>query len=371
MKSTLVVLSLLSLASASSLLSHSLKRRLPSSSPLKKRDSCTISSLDDVDEAVKCSEINIESFEVPAGETFDLDLEDGTTVNVLGDITFGTSHWEGPLVQVEGTDITFNGNGYKWDGQGSYYWDGEGGNGGVTKPKFFKVKFSGTMTDVYLLNQPVQGFSISNPAALTMSGITVDCSDGDEDDLGHNTDAFDVSSSESLTIKDSTINNQDDCIAVNDAANLVFTGNTCTGGHGISIGSIKDGKNVSNVKITNNKVVNSQQGLRIKTYAGATDASVSDIYYEGNTVTGCEKYGVVIEQDYTNEGATGEATDGVPIDGVYFQGTTTTVEVEDDAKQVYILCASGACSNFDFSALSVSGGSAGSIEGVTVDNFDL
>lgn len=42
----------------------------------------TISSLDDVDDAVECTTVNINSFTVPAGETFNLDLADGTTVNM-------------------------------------------------------------------------------------------------------------------------------------------------------------------------------------------------------------------------------------------------------------------------------------------------
>ena len=42
----------------------------------------TISSLDDVAAAVKCTTVNINSFTVPAGETFNLALADGTTVNM-------------------------------------------------------------------------------------------------------------------------------------------------------------------------------------------------------------------------------------------------------------------------------------------------
>ena len=42
----------------------------------------TISSLDDVSAAVECTTVNINSFTVPAGETFNLELATGTTVNV-------------------------------------------------------------------------------------------------------------------------------------------------------------------------------------------------------------------------------------------------------------------------------------------------
>ena len=51
---------------------------------------------------------------------------------------------------------------------------------------------------------------------------------------GHNTDGFDCSTTD-LTIEDSVIMNQDDCLAINKGSNIVFQGNTCSGGHGISI----------------------------------------------------------------------------------------------------------------------------------------
>ncbi|GAA6053476.1 hypothetical protein NBRC10513_000208 [Rhodotorula toruloides] len=332
---------------------HSDTRR--SRPPATKRCTGTIASLDDVAAAEKCATVNIKSFTVPAGKTFELDLVDNAVVNVLGDIKFGTKQWEGPLVQVSGKNVHFNGNGHKWDGQGSYYWDGKGGNGGKTKPKFFKVKFSGAMDSVYLLNQPVQGFSISNPAKLVMSNIVVDVKAGAS--LGHNTDAFDISSAKDLTIDGAAVNNQDDCVAINDGTGITIQNSVCTGGHGISVGSIRTGKHVSNVVI--------------KCVVAARKYNVSNVQYIGNTVTNAKKYGVVIEQDYTNDGATGKATNGVPINGVYFTGTTNNVSVGWKAQRVYVLCASGSCSNFDFTALKTSGGSAGSIEGTTVKGYSL
>lgn len=42
----------------------------------------TIASLDDVSAAVKCKTVVINAFTVPAGKTFDLPLQDGTTVTM-------------------------------------------------------------------------------------------------------------------------------------------------------------------------------------------------------------------------------------------------------------------------------------------------
>lgn len=48
------------------------------------------------------------------------------------------SNWAGPLFEIGASSdsgtFTFNGNGYKLNGQGASYWDGDGTNGGVTKP---------------------------------------------------------------------------------------------------------------------------------------------------------------------------------------------------------------------------------------------
>lgn len=42
----------------------------------------TINSLDDVDGASDCTTVEINGFTVPAGQGFELDLVDGTTVNL-------------------------------------------------------------------------------------------------------------------------------------------------------------------------------------------------------------------------------------------------------------------------------------------------
>jgi polygalacturonase len=41
--------------------------------------------------------------------------------------------------------------------------------------------------------------------------------------LGHNTDAFDVGSSDHVTVQNVKVYNQDDCVAVNSGTNLYFS----------------------------------------------------------------------------------------------------------------------------------------------------
>jgi galacturan 1,4-alpha-galacturonidase len=193
-------------------------------------------------------------------------------VTFSGTTTFGYKEWEGPLISVSGTNITVSGDsGHVINGGGPSWWDSKGGNGGKTKPKFFFAHSlqSSIIKNLNVKNTPVQGFSINSATDLTLDSITIDNSAGDSGG-GHNTDAFDVGSSNRVTISNANIKNQDDCLAVNSGSYITFTGGICSGGHGLSIGSVggRSDNTVSNVKVENSSVVNSQNGIRIKTVRG-------------------------------------------------------------------------------------------------------
>jgi len=53
---------------------------------------------------------------------------------------------------------------------------------------------------------------------------------------------------------------------------------------------------VSGITISNNKVTNSAQALRIKTDASASGSTVSGITYSGNTASGLTDFGVLVDQ---------------------------------------------------------------------------
>ncbi|CAE7230868.1 unnamed protein product [Rhizoctonia solani] len=331
---------------------------LVAASPAGRRCTGTISSLDDVTAAQKCTTININAFTVPAGKTFAISALDGTTINLLGDVKFGVANWAGPLFSIAGNKLVFNGNGHTFDGQGASYWDGQGGNGGVTKPHpMMKIKMSGTYSNVKVLNSPAHVYSISNPAALVMSKLTIDNSAGDKpNSKSVLSDGFDVSTTD-LTIEDSTIYNQDDCIAINKGSNIIFQRNTCSGGHGISIGSVSADATVNNIQILNNKVVNNDQALRIKTKADATNASVTNVVFNGNTATGIKKYGVIVDQSYPS--TLGTPGNNVAMSGISFG--TNNIAVTSDAQRVAVNCGSKCTGTWDWSGLTVTGGKAGKV----------
>jgi polygalacturonase len=258
---------------------------------------------------------------------------------------------------VSGSSITVSGAaGHVINGDGSRWWDGEGSNGGKTKPKFFKAGklISSSISQLNVKDTPVQGFSVSGSTNVVLDHIAIDSSAGDTAG-GHNTDAFDVGTSTGIVISNANVKNQDDCLAINSGSNITFTGGSCSGGHGLSIGSIggRDNNDVSNVHIQDSSIRDSQNGIRIKTVFKAT-GSVGGVTYANITLSNISKYGIVVEQDYENGSPTGTPTNGVPITDLTLNGITGSVA--SSATPVYVLCAKGACSTWHWSGVSVTGG---------------
>lgn len=327
---------------------------------LDARDGCTFT---DAAAAIKnkesCMAIVIKDMTVPAGTTLDLTgLKSGTSVTFQGTTTFGYKEWTGPLISVSGTNIKVIGaSGHLIDGNGAKWWDGKGGNGGKKKPKFFSAHSltSSSITGLNIKNTPVHAFSISGAKGLTLDKITMDNTDGDVANGGHNTDAFDVGSSTGVYITNANIKNQDDCLAVNSGTDIKFTNGTCSGGHGISIGSVggRSSNVVKDVLISDCTIIDSDNGVRVKTVSGAT-GSVSGVTYKNITLKNITKYGIVIQQDYENGSPTGVPTTGVPITDLTIQNVHGNVEPK--GTNIYILCGKGSCSNWTWSGNNVTGG---------------
>ncbi|KAJ3578602.1 hypothetical protein NPX13_g1962 [Xylaria arbuscula] len=328
-------------------------------------DSCTFSgslgySSASVSKA-SCSTIVLSSLQVPGGKTLNLEkLNDGTTVIFEGTTTFGYAEWEGSLFSVSGNSITVLGaEGSVLDGQGALYWDGQGGGGGVTKPKFFKANYlnDSILDSITIKNAPKNSFSLNHVFNLTVKDVTVDDKDGDA--LGKNTDAFNINNADGVTITGAQVWNQDDCVAVNSGQNIYFGSGFCSGGHGLSIGSIggQTVNVVSNVTFADSTVQKSQQSVRIKTISGAT-GTVKDITYRNIFLDGAgvdadySDYGIIVTQSYSGED--GEPTNGVSVTGFVLQNVTGTVG--SDALDIYIECGVGSCSGWTWSGVSVTGG---------------
>lgn len=198
---------------------------------LQERASCTYTSYAAIPSDVSgCSSVTLQGpFTVPANSVISLSLATGATLTFKDTITFakGTLTSSSFLVTVTGTNINIDGTSGTLDGSGQSYYDGQGANGGIPKPKFFKLNnVSGKLTGLKILNSPVHTFSINNANGFTIDGVTID-DRGANYALGHNTDAFDVSSSTTLIIQNSHVYNNDDCLAVNSGKDIHFVNNYC------------------------------------------------------------------------------------------------------------------------------------------------
>ncbi|KAF5096177.1 hypothetical protein D0Z03_001668 [Geotrichum reessii] len=322
-------------------------------------DTCTFTS---VDKAIAgknfCSTIVLKNIAVPAGQTLDLsNLKKGTTVIFDGTTTFGYKEWDGPLIKVSGDTITVKQTANaKIDCAGSRWWDTKGGNGGKKKPKFFAAHSlkNSNIEGLKVYNTPVQAFSISNCQKLTLNNILLDNKAGDTQG-GHNTDAFDVGNSSDVTIDGAIVYNQDDCIAVNSGNRIKFLNGFCSGGHGLSIGSVGGRSNniVDDVLIKNSQVVDSDNGVRIKTVYGAT-GKVSNVRFEDITLARIVKRGLIVQQDYENGKPTGNPTNGVPVTNITFKNVKGSVLTK--GINYYLLCGNGSCSNWTWSNVKITGG---------------
>ncbi|KAL8303216.1 hypothetical protein RB600_006903 [Gaeumannomyces tritici] len=306
-----------------------------------------------------CTAITLKDITVPAGQTLDMTgLKDGTHVTFAGTTTFGHKLWAGPLVAFTGNRLLIDGAaGHVIDCNGSAWWDGVGAKN-PGKPKFFSAHnlVNSNIRGLNVKNTPIQAFSINGVTNLGLYDITIDNRAGDGPGGGHNTDGFDVGSSNGVTISGASVWNQDDCLAVNSGHNIVFTGGTCRGGHGLSIGSVggRSDNAVANVVISNSIVADSANGVRVKTVVNAT-GSVSGVTYANITLSGISNYGIVVEQDYKDGRPTGHPTAGVPITGLVISNVTGTMK-SSKSVPVYIICADGGCSNWTWTGVNISGG---------------
>ncbi|CAK5283991.1 unnamed protein product [Mycena citricolor] len=318
----------------------------PTNGTIAERAACIVNSVASSKSLSGCTTVTIQPFTVPAGQTVTIAAAQGAVVTMTGDVVFSKTTTPGPLFIINTPGVTFNGAGHRINGNGGLYWDGQGTNGGSFKPHpFVKLQGSGTFESFTVLNSPAQAISVGTTALSTIKGVTVDNSS-----LGHNTDGFDISASD-VTVSGCTVHNQDDCVAVNSGNNVAFLNNICTGGHGISIGSIATGKSVTNFRAIGNHVSNSKYGIRIKVQQAATNAKVSGVT---NILTGISDFGVLISQSYPVEDGPKVGTGG-PISNVNFNGAATTVAVGSSALGLVVNC--GACSgNWDFSSLAITGG---------------
>ncbi|KAE9210723.1 hypothetical protein PF004_g16111 [Phytophthora fragariae] len=307
-----------------------------------------------------CSSVTIGSLTVPAGVTLDLSkAKSGATITFTGTTTFGTQKWADPLVLLGGSNLSVKGSG-TLDGQGAWYWK-QGQS--IARPVFFRLQnvASSTLSGFTLKNSPFRTFSLVTCKQTTISGLTLDSRDGNG--IAKNTDGFDLTKNDHITITGNKIYNQDDCLAMQSSTNTVFSNNYCCVGHGISIGSlggnaVDQSSTVQGLTVQGNTIEDSDNGIRIKTIVGLKGL-VSDVKYVQNTLSNV-KNAIVMHSDYSKSkgGYTGSPTSAVAIEGVTISG------LKGSATNLYDIVANPkTVSDWSFSGIEVSASSTGKMVG--------
>ncbi|CAG9760825.1 unnamed protein product [Ceutorhynchus assimilis] len=329
-------------------------------------DDCLVTKFEQVFDATRnCDDISIVNLTVPSGNTLKLNLTDGARVVFKGKTTFEYSYpWRGPLVTINGTRLTIEGeDGHIFDGQGQYYWDGLGDHG-VLKPQFFTVQtFHSVMKNIYVLNSPHDVLQITNSDNVTYFNWFINDTAGNEDvapkgKYGKNTDAFDIWNSTHVLIHDSVVYNQDDCVAIRCGSDITVHDMECYGTHGLSISvgfsndSIKDNplNTLSNVHISNSIVHGGENVIHIKTHNEGGYGIIENVTYENLDVKDVKNYGIFIEQNYPSHG---EPLDNVPIKNLKILNIWGNVE--PNAIAVSVVCAEDGCDNWHWQNIGLKG----------------
>ncbi|KAF2855591.1 glycoside hydrolase family 28 protein [Plenodomus tracheiphilus IPT5] len=347
-------------------------------------DACHVTTYDAIPAAVAaCTDITLDGITVPGKGTIDLsNLKTGSKVTFKGRTFWEYANANYAFIKVSGTDVEVTAlPGAVLDGNGQAWWDGLGSNGGVVKPNHFielsKLVGKSSVHDIYIQNYPVHCFSITGSVGLDVHHITLNNSAGYAPNdrskglpAAHNSDGFGLASSNDTVVRDSTVINQDDCVAVTSGNNLLINNMHCNGSHGLSIGSVggKSNNIVTNIQFKNSVVLNSENGVRIKTNENTTGL-IQNILFENIHVENISIYGIDIQQDYLNGGPTGNPTDGVIIKDIVIRNVKGTATAE--GRNYYILCGGTSCSNITINNVDITGGGVPSLCNFkTNGNFD-
>ncbi|KAJ4475786.1 glycoside hydrolase family 28 protein [Lentinula aciculospora] len=242
-------------------------------------------------------------------------------VVLLDDITGATIH------SVTGTGLL--------DGNGVPYWTEFNEDSSYSRPTLVYIEGGSDIAIENLLvrNAPNVFMSAAGGATnIQYSGLTMQAipSDGV---TPKNTDGFDIGPASQVTITNDIVDNQDDCVAFKGGANFVtVTDISCSGSHGLSIGSLGEGTSdnaVTNIFVSGATMTASSKATGIKLWDGSSGhgvATVSNVTFNDITVDSSD-YAAQIQVCYESTGtcvpSAHQLTDVVFSN---FKGTTSGAE---------------------------------------------
>ena len=305
---------------------------------------------------------------IPAGYTYTIrsvldftgctscDFQIEGTLKVSDDL----SYWEGRtaiiyMSGIKGARIrSVTGTGVI-DGNGQAAYDKFASNSSYARPTLHYItgaSFGITVSNLKVKNPPNVFFSVTGSStSITYSSLTMTAA-SESTNAPKNTDGFDIGASTYVTVSEVTVSNQDDCVAFKPGANYAtVTDISCTGSHGLSVGSLgnKAGSTntVKNVYVARATMISSTKAVGIKVYPGGPShgtAVVSNVTWDTVTVAGCD-YAAQIQSCY-GEGTSycSSYPSTASITGVHFKNFNGTTSSKYEPAVANLDCpAAGTC----------------------------
>ncbi|KAK4479993.1 hypothetical protein RD792_013049, partial [Penstemon davidsonii] len=219
---------------------------------------------------------------------------------------------------VNGLNVYGSGSGHI-DGRGQSWW-GNGENSGPTALSFSSCN-NLQVNGLKHTNSQRNHISINNCKGATISKLTILAPQSSP-----NTDGIDISASTNLRIQHSIMATGDDCIAINGGtSNVRINDIACGPGHGISIGSLgKNGRHeeVEDIQVWNCTFRETQNGVRIKTWAGGSGFAKNISFSNINFIKSDNP--VIIDQLYCPHTECSDKASAVKISDVKYIGLRGT-----------------------------------------------
>ncbi|KAE8377601.1 putative endo-xylogalacturonan hydrolase A [Aspergillus bertholletiae] len=282
--------------------------------------------------------------------------------------TSSTDYWNGKTAMISVSHIdglkihSVTGTGVI-DGNGQDSWDKFAEDSSYKRPTLLYIT-GGSNIEVSGLRQknpPNVFISVKGGTSNALfTGLTMDAA-SKSDNLPKNTDGFDIGASTYVTISSVAITNDDDCVAFKPGANYVTVRDvTCTGSHGISVGSLGKSSDdtVQNVYAHNITMIDSTKAAGIKTYPSGGShglSTVKNATFSDFIVDSCD-YAFQIQSCYGEDGAYCEENPGdAVLEGIVVKGFKGTTSDKKDPVVANLNCGSkGSCditiSGFDVKA---------------------
>ncbi|XP_065859528.1 exopolygalacturonase-like [Euphorbia lathyris] len=254
-----------------------------------------------------------------------IDVEIQGTILAGSDISSYSEDFWLSFEKIIGLNVSGNGI---IDGQGPNVWKFKE-QGASMFP--ISLKFIGcekiTISGLTSINPMGFHFSIVHCDDVTATNIHLSAPEDSP-----NTDGVHISQSTNVRVFDSHVATGDDCVGViHGSSDVVVRGVYCGPGHGLSIGSLgkyDDEKLLKNVLIENCTMNSTDNGARIKTYAGSLPSVAQNITFKDITMTNVSNP-ILIDQSY---GKKSKEPSKVQISNAQFiniKGTTPTDNAVD------------------------------------------